>query len=401
MASGWHGRKPWKRSSTVQSRCWSRWGIRPSRRASSRERAGVNHGLVHYYFGAMEESLPPGAGATTRRGSTHRQRGLGPATYVPFIDKWRTAMAFLVDDDEADYQKIWFELQAMAWSRPEMRVRVGRIFFAEWQSVLVPVFRSGLREVLGIDTRRYPVDAIVSLVTTFNEGVILERLIGVDSGHTQLLKMIERMLVRLERERGEGSHAMRITCNEGSLSGRGGFIESRGWRQDRLRGVRFGGPRRSCSCRPGRSCSRGSGRCRSPTWPGTSGWSRSTAAATAGPSARRPGRLPRRRSPRTRSPSWTRRGRTGRAGRALLPGGAGGLKLAADHPDRVGGGLPSGRAVSTAYRRPEADHALLRSRTAPTEGWARLQPALLARALPRLHRLLLPRVLRPSRTRPS
>jgi hypothetical protein len=56
-----------------------------------------------------------------------------------------------------------------------------------------------LRE-LGIDRRRFPVEAIVSLVVTFNEGVILERLLGVDSGHAQLLDMIDRLLVRLHRE---------------------------------------------------------------------------------------------------------------------------------------------------------------------------------------------------------
>jgi TetR/AcrR family transcriptional regulator len=160
------------------------------------ERAGVNHGLVHYYFGAMEEVFLQVLERYTAR-LTQRQRDLY-ATDAPFIDKWRAAMALLVDDDEADYQKIWFELQAMAWSRPEMRARVGRVL-GDWQSVLVPAFRAGVRE-LGIDTRRYPVDAIVSLVITFNEGVILERLMGVDSGHAELLNMIERMLVRMERE---------------------------------------------------------------------------------------------------------------------------------------------------------------------------------------------------------
>ena len=91
----------------------------------------------------------------------------------------------------------------MAWNHPEMRARVGRNL-DEWQAVLVPAFKDGLRE-LGVDTRHYPVDAVVSLVITFNEGVILERLLGVDSGHEQLLDMIDRMLVRLSRQRAKGS----------------------------------------------------------------------------------------------------------------------------------------------------------------------------------------------------
>ena len=59
-------------------------------------------------------------------------------------------MEHLVDDNEAEYQKIWLELQAMAWNHPEMRVRVGRIL-GEWQAVIAPAFRDGLRE-LGVDT---------------------------------------------------------------------------------------------------------------------------------------------------------------------------------------------------------------------------------------------------------
>jgi AcrR family transcriptional regulator len=165
------------------------------------ERAGVNHGLIHYYFGSMEEVFVQVLERYTAQ-LTARQREMY-ASELPFIEKWRAAMAHLVDDDEADYQKIWFELQAMSWSRPEMRARVGRIL-TEWQSVLEPAFRAGLRE-LGVDPRRYPVEAVVSLVVTFNEGVILERLMGVDSGHAQLLNMIDRMLVRLQREQGKGS----------------------------------------------------------------------------------------------------------------------------------------------------------------------------------------------------
>jgi AcrR family transcriptional regulator len=164
------------------------------------ERAGVNHGLVHYYFGSMEEVFLQVLERYTGR-LTARQRALY-ASDEPFLEKWRTAMSYLVSDDEGEYQKIWFELQAMAWSHPEMRERVGRVL-AEWQSVLVPAFRDGLRE-LGVDTRRYPVEAIVSLVRPFNEGVMLERLSGVSAGHAELLQMIDRMLVRLAREQQRG-----------------------------------------------------------------------------------------------------------------------------------------------------------------------------------------------------
>jgi hypothetical protein len=41
----------------------------------------------------------------------------------------------------------------------------------------------------------------VSLVVTFNEGIILERLSGIDSGHRQLLAMIERILAGTSNRR--------------------------------------------------------------------------------------------------------------------------------------------------------------------------------------------------------
>jgi hypothetical protein len=52
--------------------------------------------------------------------------------------------------------------------------------------------------VYGIDRRRFPVEAIVSLVMTFNLGLQLQQLIGVDEGHVELLAMIDRWLSSLE-----------------------------------------------------------------------------------------------------------------------------------------------------------------------------------------------------------
>ena len=43
-----------------------------------------------------------------------RQRELYAAD-MPFIEKWRTAMRYLVDED-VTYEKVWLELQALAWN---------------------------------------------------------------------------------------------------------------------------------------------------------------------------------------------------------------------------------------------------------------------------------------------
>jgi TetR/AcrR family transcriptional regulator len=156
------------------------------------QEAGLNHGLVHYYFGSVDNVLVRALERFTDR-LTQRQRAMYAAD-MPFIEKWRTAMRYLLED--APYQKIWMELQALAWSKPEMRDRVAGVN-AEWRAVLTEAFAEP-RERYGI---ALPLDALVSLVMTFNEGIMLERLCGVSDGHEALLQTIDRWLESNEKER--------------------------------------------------------------------------------------------------------------------------------------------------------------------------------------------------------
>jgi len=161
------------------------------------EEAGANHGLVHYYFGSMEELFLRVLERFTER-LIQRQRAMYAAE-ESFIKKWRTAMRYLEDDLEAGYPKVWLELQAMAWNRPELRERVARVN-AEWRAVLTEAFTAAMKGY-GLDRRRFPVEAVVSLVITCNEGIMLERLSGVSDGQAELLRAIDRWLQALEREK--------------------------------------------------------------------------------------------------------------------------------------------------------------------------------------------------------
>jgi AcrR family transcriptional regulator len=151
------------------------------------EEAGVNNGLVHYYFGSIENVLVRTLERFTDR-LIARQRALYADPDVPFIEKWRTAMRFLVSED-VEYEKVWYELQALAWNRPELRERVDQVN-AGWRLVLTEAFAEP-RKRYGIEM---PLDALVSLVITFNEGIILERLSGVEEGHRELLAWIDAWL---------------------------------------------------------------------------------------------------------------------------------------------------------------------------------------------------------------
>ena len=150
------------------------------------DEAGVNHGLVHYYFGSNENLLLQALERFTER-LIVRQRELYEAD-LPFVEKWRTAMRYLVSED-VTYEKVWLELQALGWNKPEVRERLARVN-AEWRAVLTEAFEAPHRE-LGIEM---PLEALVTLVITFNVGVMVERLGGIETGHEALLDWIDRWL---------------------------------------------------------------------------------------------------------------------------------------------------------------------------------------------------------------
>jgi AcrR family transcriptional regulator len=156
--------------------------------------AGLNNGLVHYYYGSMENVFVATLERFTAR-LIERQRAMYRAD-VPFIEKWRTAMSYLDEDLASGYQKVWLELQAMAWNRPDLRTQVADVN-AKWRSVLTEAFTEAA-ERYGLGNDDFGVDAIVSLVMTFNLGIIMERHSGIFDGHRELLDAIDRWLQRLE-----------------------------------------------------------------------------------------------------------------------------------------------------------------------------------------------------------
>jgi AcrR family transcriptional regulator len=159
--------------------------------------AGVNHGLVHYYFGSMEELFVQVLERFTDQ-LIARQRAMYAAD-VPFIEKWRAAWRFHEDDLAAGYPKIWWELQAMAWNDPRLRERLVRVN-GEWRAVLREAFARALDEY-GVQDEMPPLDGLVALVMLFAQAAQAERLLGIDTGHAELLAWIDAWLQDLERRR--------------------------------------------------------------------------------------------------------------------------------------------------------------------------------------------------------
>lgn len=149
------------------------------------ESAGVNNGLVHYYFGSMDNLMVCVLERFTER-LIRRQRAMY-AGDGPFFDKWRQAMHYL--DEDRPYQKIWLELSALSWNRPDLSGRVAAVG-EEWRTVLAEAFQQA-RSEHRIDM---PLDALVALVYSFNVGMMVDRLSGVSRGHEELLGWIDRFL---------------------------------------------------------------------------------------------------------------------------------------------------------------------------------------------------------------
>jgi AcrR family transcriptional regulator len=159
------------------------------------EEAGANHGLVHYYFGSMENLFVRVLERFTER-LIARQREMYARPDISPLEKWRTAIAYLESDLAAGYPKIWLELQALGWNQPDIAERVGRVN-AQWRAVLTEAFDEMMDEYR-LDRERFPLEAMVGLVMTFNVGIMVERLSGITAGHRDLLRMVERWLESLE-----------------------------------------------------------------------------------------------------------------------------------------------------------------------------------------------------------
>jgi AcrR family transcriptional regulator len=156
--------------------------------------AGQNHGLVHYYFGSVDELLVQTLERFTSR-LIERQRAMYGSD-APFAEKWRTAMGYIEEDLASGYPKIWAELEALAWNNPEMRDRLNAVNDA-WRTVLRDALEQAIQEY-GLDESRFSAEALAALVMQFNKGLLNERLLGFDRGHAELLAAVESWLSSLE-----------------------------------------------------------------------------------------------------------------------------------------------------------------------------------------------------------
>jgi AcrR family transcriptional regulator len=159
--------------------------------------SGQNHGLVHYYFGSVDELLLQTLERFTGR-ILERQRTMY-GTDAPFIEKWRTAMGFIEDDLAAGYPKVWAELEALAWNKPEMQERLNALN-ESWRTLLRDALAEAIEEY-DLDTTYFSAEAMAALVMQFQKALLNERLLGFERGHAELLASIDNWLTALQERK--------------------------------------------------------------------------------------------------------------------------------------------------------------------------------------------------------
>jgi len=160
--------------------------------------AGVKHGLVHYYFGSMDELLTQ----TLERFVDQLAEALEALYEDPglsFADKWRLGSQFWVDEPASRFPKILLELLAMGWNMRSLQPRLTQVH-ARFRAIFERHFGQALRDY-GLDETEFPLKVIVAAVTSFQLGLIVEGLSDVHEGHQELLDWIQRWIDGLEENR--------------------------------------------------------------------------------------------------------------------------------------------------------------------------------------------------------
>ncbi len=162
------------------------------------EAAGVNHGLVHYYFGSMEELLTQTLARFVEQLALALE-GLYADPNLTFAEKWRLGSQFWVNEPTSRFPKILLELLAMGWNMPVLRRRLTDVH-ARFRTIFEQHFEQAFRDY-GLDESQFPLKVVVAAVTSFQLGLIVEGLSGVEEGHAELLDWIQHWIDDLEAKR--------------------------------------------------------------------------------------------------------------------------------------------------------------------------------------------------------
>jgi AcrR family transcriptional regulator len=158
-----------------------------SRRVAAK--AGLNNGLVYYYFGTMDELFIE----LFRRGA---ERGLPTLTEVldspqPLWGMWELARDF-------SNNSLMVEFIALANHRKAIRAEIAS-YSREIRSLQVAKLTEALHGY-GVDLDAWPPAAVIVSMIGISRFLLMEEGFDVDAGHDEAVRLIERHIRALEGE---------------------------------------------------------------------------------------------------------------------------------------------------------------------------------------------------------
>jgi AcrR family transcriptional regulator len=172
-----------------------------TRRAS--QEAGVNQGLIKYYFDTLENLLVE---VLRRVGARYSERIEGIyAKGGSFGENWISEVRTLNKEFARGSAKVLMELTVLSATYPSLRGVLVKIL-----TDIRRVHEDNLRQLLhelGVDEMTVSVEGLAAMMMTMSEGIQTEKLVGFDRGHKALLAMIQTYLEGLPKAPGRRSAA--------------------------------------------------------------------------------------------------------------------------------------------------------------------------------------------------
>lgn len=164
-----------------------------STREIARE-AGVNHALIHYYFGTKDKLVMAALDEANRR-LTARQRKMyaAPGGYA---EKWAQALKFYEEDMASGFVRVQMELWAASLSNEELRKEFLPRMLA-WFQIVTEAVAAAIAYYdlkLPVSTR-----AVAAWVANFWCGMEFEMLVGLGEEHAHHQEALDAMQLILER----------------------------------------------------------------------------------------------------------------------------------------------------------------------------------------------------------
>ncbi|MBL7498442.1 TetR/AcrR family transcriptional regulator [Frankia sp. CNm7] len=154
------------------------------------QRAGVNNGLVYYYFGTMDGLFVE----LFRRGA---ERSLARLRQVLRSPQPLWALWELTQDFSSN--ALTMEFIALANHRKAIRAEIGA-YSRKFRTLQL----EALSDVLtgyGLDPRRWPPASLILVIAAVSRFLHIEDAFDVDIGHAELVAVIEREIRALEGDR--------------------------------------------------------------------------------------------------------------------------------------------------------------------------------------------------------